>query len=628
MRNKPRFFPWILILAAAAALAGPALGGADQDLDLFFKAKESVFKHEWKEAQGRLESYLKEYPRGRMRDEALYWLADCLHRLAGEEKGQAAVVEREKAALARLDDVLRSHPQSMWKDDALTLRAEIAASLVLLGESAYSRLIDEVVRTQNKDAGYIKIGALNSLAELDASIALPILRRTLREDPDSSVRGRCLALLIRFPAEEALPLLDDAAAKDKSDAVRLAAKKTADQVRQQAVPVRLRYFVYGARFLDESRYSEFPDNDVREITLERSAEGDAGALLDKARRAIGGKISSPASSANGTMPLPPTFGPSSRIMNRAGDFLIWINSQAVILRADCISGEVEFRSRKTNEAFTRSIRVDPSKDKLLVARSGSNLALLLFQFAGETAEEKESGAAKGKSDSTGYGPLDIHSRIALTHGIKVHTEKADYALGDFETNLIDLNQAKAEIPARGERPFLTPRGAPWRLIGDLFFLRDKDVLIGFGSTLLNPDREVVAEGLIQVPAGDPAGFKLLDGRSFEKNRKIVAAEDEERTRPIYPTQISNEWGWTIFTTRGSWGQAETGGRKTDYGLSRATRSHDGRDWVLIGQIISLLDQRTFIARQAALIVSDGTILQGSEIRVPADNPAGSIVVQK
>jgi len=153
-------------------------------------------------------------------------------------------------------------------------------------------------------------------------------------------------------------------------------------------------------------------------------------------------------------------------------------------------------------------------------------------------------------------------------------------------------------------------------------------LIGFGSTLLNPDREVVAEGLIQVPAGDPAGFKLLDGRSFEKNRKVIAADDEKRTRPIFPTQISNELGWTILTTRGSWDQAETGRRKTDYGLSRAARSHDGRDWVLIGQIIGLLDERTFIARQAALIVSDGTILHGSEIRVPADDPARAAVIQK
>ena len=66
----------------------------------------------------------------------------------------------------------------------------------------------------------------------------------------------------------------------------------------------------------------------------------------------------------------------------------------------------------------------------------------------------------------------------------------------------------------------------------------------------------------------------------------------------------------------------------DFGLARADRSYGGRDWVLIGELLSLQKERKFVARQAALIASDGTIIHGAELLVPADDPGAVTVVKK
>jgi hypothetical protein len=113
----------------------------------------------------------------------------------------------------------------------------------------------------------------------------------------------------------------------------------------------------------------------------------------------------------------------------------------------------------------------------------------------------------------------------------------------------------------------------------------------------------------------------------DKDRRTVTGRDERRTRPIFSTLWSNYLDWAVLTTRSSTPSARDP-EKMDFGLAQATRTVGGRDWVLIGQILALGKERTFIARQAALIASDGTIVHGAEIRVNADDPADTRVVVK
>jgi hypothetical protein len=650
MKNKKRILilGWIFVLGTfgmAAHIDG------QEDMDRFFKAKENVFKREWRDARAGFESYLKNFPEGRMRDEAHFWLAQSLDYLARDEKGRDVIIRLKKAALDEIQTLVDGYPDSLWRDDALAFRIEIAGELVLLGEDGYQKYITEAIKAGSRSSRDLKLQALGSLVNLDPGTALPIIRRVLQTDDDAVVRERCLTLLLLLPASDAEKILGEVACSDRDDKVRSEAASLLEQVRQSRIPVKLGYFIYGSKLLDKSLYSKFPEGKVREFPLDRSPTGDAGAVLDKVKDVFGGKLSTPSSSANGQLPISPYFNRLSRIMNRAGDYRVWIKPSELKVTSERITGEIEFRNRLTNEKFDRTFSVDRTADKLLAARVGDNLTLLMFQFTEQDSTRISEGTAREKSAKTsgsskekGYGPLKASSIITLHPGITVRTERMSYDLHSFEKNLIDLEMAKAMIyPGRAPSSLEQQRNVvvkladvpgsesisrePWALIGDLFYFRDSQRLIGYGAYLINPANEVVAEGLIEVPAGDPAAFKVLSGRTFVKNPRIVTGANEERTRPILTTLWSNHMGWEVLTTQSSMSATQKADKK-DFGLARADRAFGGRDWVLVGQIMSLEKERKFIARQAALIASDGTIVHGAEIHVNADDPTDYSVVVK
>jgi len=643
-----------LILASTGVAAFAVLpSDAQQDMDRFFKAKEFVFNSEWSEARTGLESYLKDFPDGRLRDEAFYWLAQSLDRLARKEKSRESVIHLKKEAVDNLRKLIETYPKSLWRDDALALRVAISSTLVLLGEDSYKPLVDEAIRAKGTNERDIKLQAFNLLAELDSATALPILRRAWTSEPDAEVRFRSLGWLMRFPGPEASEILAKIARTDKDERIRSRAASLVELDRQRQIPVRLRYYVYGSRLLDETLFSKFPEKKILTFSLSRSREGDAQSLLNKAAGILGGKLSKPIGSAKGT--LRPAMTVNSAItVNNALDYELWISPEALRTSTDRISGEVRFTHKTSGEKHTASFLVDGKEDKLLAMRSGRNVSLLIFQFVERTASSEEPMALEFFPEEPGeelagvsnYGRLKANSTIMLDEGVKVQTERTYYGLNDFEKNLIDLENAKAEIPllSPGEkesrvnealkipskaRGIQASFGEPWVLIGDLFYLRDRKKLIGFRSKLINPSREVVAEGLIELEAGAPAGFKVLNGRAVEKNRVVTTAPEERRTRPIYPSIWPGHLGWDVYTTLGrNSTDSKTGTDKHDFGLARAIRSYGGRDWVLIGQIITLRGERKFIARQAALILSDGTIVHGDEIHVSADNPENYTLVKK
>ncbi|MDH4198215.1 MAG: hypothetical protein OEW05_12440, partial [Candidatus Aminicenantes bacterium] len=395
-------------------------------------------------------------------------------------------------------------------------------------------------------------------------------------------------------------------------------------------------------------YSEVPEGKVREFRLDRSSTGDTGAVLDKVKGIFGGRISSPSSSANGELPLPPYASRMMTMMHRTGDYQVLIKESRLRVTADRVTGEIEFRNLVTKERFDQKFSVDRSADKLLAARSGDRVSLLMFQFAdlgsaqasAEAPQEKAAKTARPPKEK-GYGPFKASSIINLHPGITVRTERMSYDLHSFEKSLIGLEMGKAVLyPGRAPSAVKMARdvtvrimgvpGAesisrnPWVLIGDLFYFKDLEKLLGYGAFLLNPENELVAEGLIEVPAGDPAAFKVLRGRAFEKSRETVTARDEERTRPIFSTLWGSHLGWAVHTTQSSTQKTD----KMDFGLARAERNFGGRDWVLVGQILALEKERKFIARQAALIASDGTIIHGAEIHVNVDDPTDYTVVVK
>ncbi|MDH5745278.1 MAG: outer membrane protein assembly factor BamD, partial [Candidatus Aminicenantes bacterium] len=110
---------------------------ADEELDVFLKAKDYVFKRYWRKAKEQLEFYLKKYPSGQLRAEALYWLAQSLNRISKDEVDKDKVIALKEEAVQKLELLIGQYPESVWTDDAQELRVEIAGELALIGRTEY-----------------------------------------------------------------------------------------------------------------------------------------------------------------------------------------------------------------------------------------------------------------------------------------------------------------------------------------------------------------------------------------------------------------------------------------------------------------------------------------------------------
>ncbi len=731
----------------------------DKEMDRFFKAKEDVFKRNWEKARRGFESYLEDYPQGRLRDEGLYWLASTLNMLSKRERTKDKIVALKKAAMARINELIENHPESLWRDDGMALRIEIASQLILMGQEGYTQIIDEAVRTQGKDARQLRILALNSLVELDADYVRPLLQNILKTDADREIRKRCVQLIGRHFSDSSLDLLQKLAADDKDSEIRKEAKSWIDRIDQSRIPVYMKYNIYGSRLLDDSLYGEFPEGEFRTIPLDTEGPVKTRNIPDLIRPVFNGKLSSMSSSANGVIPYPGFYlrDRLTIVTNRAGDYQLWIKPDKLDVTEERISGVVEFRHRQTNKKTDVPFQLNKGETKLLTTRSGNTISLMVIQWMDEAqnrtsipeeplaladkgsnrtivnvlgwtvystrnnwtledliaetgkydlsqAEAISSDPAgwklvgnlillkkekqfvgrkatltdpKGKKVAAGdeiivpvenpadfqvkgtevvesttgeipdFGPLEAQAVFRIKPNLEIQTDRKYFNTDEFDRNLIEFGRSRARLPekisssekeklsdsqkaytADAENIYIGTHTTErmWTLLGDIFWVKDQDRLIGFGALVIDPDREVKAHGLITVPLDDPSAYKVLYGKTWTK-REIIERADERNTRYYYPCQINGVQGWQVVTTLHSSPPPSIGG-KSDYSLAQAERTHDGKEWILIGHIIHLEKERKFIARQAALINSDGEIVYGSEIEVPTDDPSGTKVIKK
>ncbi len=137
-------------LLAGAALAGQfsPSGGVSADVTAFsgvqnkemtqfFKAKENLFKQDWAAAKTGLEQYLKDYSEGRLRDEALYWIAVSSNYLSKAATDSGRMIALREEAVQSLTSLIDGFSGSFWTKDALLLRKEICRDLDYFGFSHY-----------------------------------------------------------------------------------------------------------------------------------------------------------------------------------------------------------------------------------------------------------------------------------------------------------------------------------------------------------------------------------------------------------------------------------------------------------------------------------------------------------
>lgn len=599
----------------------------NKELEQFFAAKAHVFKRNWEKAVKGLERYLKDHPQGRMSDEALYWLALSLNRRSREESDMDEAIRLKEQAVQNSTALIRRFADSLWLDDARTLRMEIAGELVLVGKNEYQEYVDEAAASQNKTETDLKLVALGSLIRMEPRVAVPTLKRMLRTDTDPAVRKRCALLLGRNYGREAKSELEAAAKNDTDRAVREEAEYWVERIQVRLIPVELSYYAFAAWFRDSAEFGKVPEQKLNRYTLAHGRPGAARAqasISDFFNKNVKkyGSTGSHRGVAN-MYTMMPAGSVSTRISHRINSFQVQVIGESIEKASDRISGKVYFRDLESGGEYTRSFEVNKDQDVLFAARRGEQLAVMLLQFEEnwpqDESSEDEEGGGWGESLakpflilSKIFGVKDkpvYYSEYSNWMGCKVETTLQTMDFSSLKGDKYDFSLSKATIPGPG---------GGWELTGYLIGLKDKRQFLGRMATLIDPQGKVVAvTDEITVPIDDPSDFEVRGSRLESEEVQSVLKQE-----PPEATQVPGQYavlGCRIFSKR-TIKDLEAG--VIDFEAARAEIPVNGRVWVLMGHLILKQNERVFVAIDARLIGPDGqTAAQEALMQVPIDSPA-------
>jgi HEAT repeat protein len=144
------------------------------------KGRDLIEEEKWQEAAQNFTDFVSKYPQHKSVDAAMYWLAFSL-------KKQGRLRDADQA----LERLIKEYPKSSWKDDARTMRVEMAAQL---GNQA---AINQALEANNgKSDDELTMVALQSLVFSDPGQALPKLKRMLEPGSSSSRKMQQTAIML------------------------------------------------------------------------------------------------------------------------------------------------------------------------------------------------------------------------------------------------------------------------------------------------------------------------------------------------------------------------------------------------------------------------------------------------
>jgi HEAT repeat protein len=149
---------------------------ADAPTQMFAQGRDLLQEREYGKAAERFQRFISDYPRHKDVDAALYWLAYSLVK-----------TERFAAAERQLERLFREYPKSNWRDDARTLRVQIA------GQVRDTKTIADELDNENNE---IKLIALQSLLQADAERGAAIVADILKPDSKASQKMKETAVML------------------------------------------------------------------------------------------------------------------------------------------------------------------------------------------------------------------------------------------------------------------------------------------------------------------------------------------------------------------------------------------------------------------------------------------------
>lgn len=494
MKRKVRLFAVLSLLICCASPAAAYHG--DMETESFLKAKECVFERDWEEAQSRLERYLERYPSGRFEEEARYWLARSLYQQARTAKRAETVIRLGELAVANLDNLLENHGESLWADDARTLRIEIAAALAVLGLERHKKYIEEIISDQDEKKSYLVMTALETLGELQAEAALPLLEQVLNSQEDPEIRKHAVHVVGAYYGEDGLPLLRHVEGSDPDEAVREEAAFWRERIEMESIPVELNYFGFVASL--KSDHNLIPEGELNVYDFPPLKTQSKRKIEREVKKLFDGKLSDVKFATSVTGDIDPenilrARGLQTSISHNLGGFRIEVPRESVEKDYFEIRAKASFFDTYRDREYLKDFVVNENQGRLMAMRAGDNVAILVLQF--ESLEEPLE-----SSEEPVY-----HTQINNVLGAVVHSSRQSWDSEEMRAMstapVVDYGRARAEIPGEG---------GIWVLIGDIQLHNRERRFVGRGAVLYNPNGEIVAEAPeIIVPAGDPGAFEVI-----------------------------------------------------------------------------------------------------------------------
>ena len=463
----------------------------EKELDIFLKGKEYVFKRQWRKARQRLEFYFKHYPSGQLRDEALYWLAQCLNKISKDMVDKDKVIELKEEAVKKLDFLIQEYSRSVWLDDAQELRIEISGELALIGKTEYKKIIQRVYETQEKTETDLKLIALNSLIELEPEAAIPFLKKIIETDKDPQVRKKVVLLLGKKYTHGVITILEDVSKKDPDREVREEASYWLEQIIIRSIPVSLNYYVFSAQLTDASEFKQIPENKMNIFTLPRGKPRDEDRVKKEINTLFNNKLLDLTQQSSGRADILMTIFDYS-VSHKISGFRLQFLKEGFEKDFDHVSGKVLFHDLEDNKNYYASYSVGNENEKLLAMRNGDRVALMFLQFESEL----EPGHAE---EEPGKEPI-YSSEFSNVLGCRVLSARQSWGRGEYGADPLDFGQAKAEIPGiKGK----------WTLKGYVMLVKKERRFIARRAVLFNPEGKAVARAdQIIVPVDDPSQYKV------------------------------------------------------------------------------------------------------------------------
>jgi hypothetical protein len=449
-----------------------------------------VFDREWAQAQSRLESYLDRYPEGRFEQEARYWLARCFNQMSLEARQPQEVIRLKKRAIENIDLLLRKYPDSIWKDDAQMLRLEVAAQLALLGDQESAHYIQEVITKQHMVESDMKMAALEAMAQMEPQTALPLIEGVLNEETSAETRKAAVTLVARFHGVEALPLLRRIEAEDADPRVREEAARWCKRIEMLSIPVGLNYYAYvGVLQKDRSRV---PENAVEVFDFPALRTPSKQDVKREVKRSFGEALSDLKFASNATiqawLELASSSSYGTNVAHNLAGFRVQVPVESIVKSYADVTGTASFFDKITDREYSKEFVVDAKRARLMAARHGDEVAILVLLFA--SSEEPREQAEE---------PV-YHTEINNVFGSVVHSSRQSWGMDEMSGAVVEYGRARAEIAGDG---------GTWILIGDIQLRREDKLFVGRDAVLYNPKGEVAAEGVeIVVPAGAPQKYEV------------------------------------------------------------------------------------------------------------------------